>query len=261
MDNDLRPIMDEWEYSSNDINVRLIDGLDGKQKVQMRLDLGLLQMELDGRPDGQKPKGFDTYFSYSKHKVSKFKPNKNKKRFHLSSIDGLNLQQEAIQYYHRYLALMKLKDYPRVARDTQRNLDVFDFVMQNSDNDEIVWTFQQYRPYVIMMNTRALVCMCLDKSNHDEAIGYINKGIKDIQSFNDDNQSKVDEDHFELEFLQQWLREIKNNKPLSKKDRLMKELENAIEKEEYERAAVLRDKLEAMFKDKSDIPGQKSSSK
>ena len=30
----------------------------------MRIDLGLLQMELDGRPDGQRPHGFESLLDY-----------------------------------------------------------------------------------------------------------------------------------------------------------------------------------------------------
>ena len=36
---------------------RKIVGEDGKEKLQVRLDLGLLQMELNGRPDGERPHG------------------------------------------------------------------------------------------------------------------------------------------------------------------------------------------------------------
>ena len=50
--NDLRPILGGWEYEPGQIMVRKIVGLDGAVKIQMRLDLGVLQMESTGRPDG-----------------------------------------------------------------------------------------------------------------------------------------------------------------------------------------------------------------
>jgi len=51
---DLLPLLKGWDYEPGTINVRKINGMDGQPKLQMRLDLGLLQMELDGRPDGVK---------------------------------------------------------------------------------------------------------------------------------------------------------------------------------------------------------------
>jgi len=55
MADDSGPILRKWPYSDIDMNVRLIQGEDGRQKLQLRLDLGLMQMELDGRPDGRRP--------------------------------------------------------------------------------------------------------------------------------------------------------------------------------------------------------------
>ena len=46
------------------------------------------------------------------------------------------LQQEGIQYYHRYLSLFQINDFQGVIRDTQRNLDLFTFVADHADRDE-----------------------------------------------------------------------------------------------------------------------------
>jgi hypothetical protein len=51
---DISPILQHWPYHPNNINVRLIEGADGKKKIQMRLDLGILQMEMD---EGRTEKG------------------------------------------------------------------------------------------------------------------------------------------------------------------------------------------------------------
>ena len=49
---DITPVLKGWDYEAGTINVRKVSGLDGSPKLQMRLDLGLLQMEMSGRPDG-----------------------------------------------------------------------------------------------------------------------------------------------------------------------------------------------------------------
>src|SRR5262245_37546884 len=61
---DIGPLLKGWDYEPGTINVRKINGADGSPKLQMRLDLGLLQMELTGRPDGAKPHGHDSLLEY-----------------------------------------------------------------------------------------------------------------------------------------------------------------------------------------------------
>ena len=51
MSSDIEPIISDWPYRPDEITVRVIEGLDGQRKIQLRLDLGVLQMEFDGRPD------------------------------------------------------------------------------------------------------------------------------------------------------------------------------------------------------------------
>lgn len=53
---DLTPLFEEWPFEPGQLSVRVIQGLDGAPRLQMRVDLGILQMELRGRPDGQAPR-------------------------------------------------------------------------------------------------------------------------------------------------------------------------------------------------------------
>ena len=55
-------LLRDWPYDPNGISVRKKRGDDGREILQMRLDLGLLQLETAGRPDGQKPHGADTFY-------------------------------------------------------------------------------------------------------------------------------------------------------------------------------------------------------
>ena len=62
MSQDLTRILDEWTFDPQ-ANVRRIAGDDGVEKIQVRVDQGafqgILQLNLDGRPDGRKPHGRD----------------------------------------------------------------------------------------------------------------------------------------------------------------------------------------------------------
>jgi hypothetical protein len=242
MTDDIGKILKSWRYLSNDINVRIIMGQDGKEKLQMRLDLGLLQMELDGRPDGRRPHRCETYFKYYMQKASRQK-NDDSTNFQLTPVDCWLLQQEASQFYHRYLALMRLRDFDRVIRDTMRNLHVFDFVAKHSQDDEIIWSFEQYRPYVIAMNTRAYASQCMDVNDYDNALEYLQQGMKQLKRFYKKHGKKFGDDRIELELLEEWAHEIKQKKPVSERERLNRALARAVRMEEYERAAHLRDKL------------------
>ncbi len=64
MTRDISPILSEWEYQPGQLAVRIIAADDGEPRLQVRLDLGLLQMHLEGRPDGQAPFGFRSLLDY-----------------------------------------------------------------------------------------------------------------------------------------------------------------------------------------------------
>lgn len=47
-------LLNDWPYEP-DGSVRLVKGSDGRDLIQVRIDLGVLQLEVSGRPDGMKP--------------------------------------------------------------------------------------------------------------------------------------------------------------------------------------------------------------
>ena len=54
--------------------MRIVPGDDGREKLQMRIDLGLLQMELDGRPDGQRPAGAESLLDHLEARPASSRP-------------------------------------------------------------------------------------------------------------------------------------------------------------------------------------------
>ncbi len=61
---DLTDLLKDWPYEPGNVNVRLIRATAGRPLIQLRVDLGILQMELEGRPDGEKPEGFPSLLDY-----------------------------------------------------------------------------------------------------------------------------------------------------------------------------------------------------
>jgi hypothetical protein len=250
MSKDIQSIIDGWEFRPNEISVRKIMGRDGKWKVQLRLDLGLLQMELYGRPDGMRPFGYESLLEYYKARLRDHRQETGTDEdFHLDAEDCSALQRESIQYYHRYLSLFQLKDYAHVQNDTKRNLEVIDLVKNYAIDEKDVWGFEQYRPYVQMMNTRAKASIWLVKKAHQQAIIEIEDGIQKIRKFFQGyGQSHITEQSLEIKFLNNWRKEIQEKRPLSLEEKLEKKLGEAVDNEEYEQAALLRDQLNTLRK-------------
>jgi hypothetical protein len=239
---DLDNLLRDWPHEPGQIKVRKILGDDGREKLQLRIDLGLIQMNYDGRPDGTRPYNSDTLLEYFRERAAEK---------HLAGedyfldVDQLGeLQQEGIQFYHRYVSLFQLEDYRGVIRDTQRNLDMMTFVAEHVEREDLSWPLQQFRPYVIMMNTRAWASIDLEQDNFGAAVKRIENGREEIREFLASSPSpELVETSQEIAFLDEWLEEVRDRKPLTKLEKLEKEMESAIATEAYERAAQLRDAI------------------
>jgi len=64
MTDDIGHILDTWPNDpKDDLTARIIEGVHG-EKLQMRIDMGIIQMNLDGAPSGEHPDGFESWFEY-----------------------------------------------------------------------------------------------------------------------------------------------------------------------------------------------------
>jgi hypothetical protein len=236
---DITPILDGWDYDSDELQVRIVEGLDGADKIQMRVDLGLIQMELEGRPDGVRPFGFDSLLDYHKAKAAKAKEE-------TYSLDGeacAGLMREGVQYYHRYLAAFHLQRFDLVARDTARNLELFAFVRENAVRQKDRVQFDQYRPYVTMMHARAVGLAALARDDHKAALEAIDEGIGRIRGFLAEYEVENEAECMELAFLLKWRKDVDRERPVGPVERLEQQLERAVALEDYEEAARIRDQI------------------
>lgn len=242
---DLQTLLQDWPHESGNVKVRKILGLDGREKLQLRIDLGMLQMELTGRPDGQRPHNCESLLLYHQRRAARFAARGD--AYELNADQCSELQQEGIQYYHRYLSLFQINDFHGVIRDTQRNLDLFAFVADHAEREELGWSFQQFRPYVIMMHTRAKASLLLGDGKFRDAISEIEAGRDAIQEFFQGSPfPELAQKSSELAFLEEWLEEIRSKRPLSKLEIMQREMDAAIATEAYERAAELRDAIKLL---------------
>ena len=241
MSKDIISILDGWDHDPDEFQVRIVVGIDGRDKLQRRLDLGLIQMELSGRPDGERPFGHESLLDYHRARA---KEANVLDEYPLDSDACVDLMREGVQYYYRYLAAYHLRRFDLVARDTTRNLELFAFAVKHAVDRRDKVHFDQYRPYVTMMRARALSSQSLDRDDHAGALKSLDEGIEGIRSFLRDYEQ--DEDRFqcrELTKLMNLRREIEQSRPVGPAERLDQQLELAVVLENYEEAARIRDQI------------------
>lgn len=244
MSKDLSVLLQGWDYNPNEVTVRRVLGADGREKIQMRLDLGVLQMEMQGRPDGKRPHGFESLLEYHNDRKERSDNSIEFTDWGLDAEECAEIKQEAMQYYYRYLSLFHLGDYWNVIRDTERNVKAFDMIRDFAQEESDRMSLEQFRPYVLMMNARARACIALEEKNYDRALELIDGGIENIRDFfREVEREDLIDSCREIQFLEEWSERIQNNRPLTAADRLRRELSQAVEHEDYERAAQLRDQI------------------
>lgn len=248
MERDLSAVLKSWEFDPEDICARKIVGLDNREKFQVRFELGILQMELTGRPDGTCPHGYESILDFYLDRLETHRhEHGSEKGFLLDETACNDLWQEGMQYYQRYICLLHLEDYEGVLRDTAHKFAVFDLVKTYTEDDEIKLSFEQYRPCVIMIHARSKGEICLQSEDFEGALDVVEEGIEEIRSFFEAfGDPELIESSEELQALRSWADEIRCNCPVSLKQRLSTQLRDAVTDERYEKAAQIRDRLRGL---------------
>ena len=300
MERDLTELLNEWPFEPGKINVRLIRGADGEPLIQVRLDLGFLQMRSEGRPDGVSPNGFGSLLEYQEARLDQilqtgvdsppppppgapmgehldpdaespapqnppeggaqpenepddpldlepptsFDPTDEDGPRFLSPDDCRALREEALQYYHRYVALLVLEDYDGVIRDTTRNMRVLDLCRDHAIEETDRKALEQFRPYILMMRARALASQALKDSEPKAAVLALDEGIEALRTYFSNEEGEPDlEASREYQALKSMRDALVPKLPVSQKAELRQRLSEALAAENYELAAILRDEL------------------
>ena len=249
MNQDIGSILQAWEFDP-EANVRKIWGDDGIQKMQVRIDQGafqgILQLNLDGRPDGKKPHGFDFVLDYHHHALEQHRREHEgtESDFSLDRSACEELFDESARVYGRYGFLMQLKDYERVVSDTERNMELFRLVNTYAEEEEDRVNLEKWWPYVLRIHATARAMLACQEQDYDQGLRIIRETREKI-----DQLPEVEAEEFfaERERSDQALadleEELRTSKPLSREEQLEQELQEAIDREEFEKAAVIRDEL------------------
>lgn len=252
MNQDISDILQAWDFDP-EANVRKIRGDDGIQKIQVRVDQGafqgILQLNLDGRPDGRKPHGMDFALDYFRSLLEgrRHQQGSGDAGFSLDREACRELFDESSRVYGRYVFLLQLKDYERVTRDTERNMELFRFVNAHAECEEDRSNLEKWWPYILRINAVARALKEADGEDFESALGILAEAKEQIRSL---SEVEAEEFHVERERSQQALdelaEELRGRRPLSRREILEQRLQEAIEREEFERAAVIRDELKKL---------------
>jgi len=242
---DLKELLQSWPYEPGRVNARRITGEDDRPKLQVRIDLGVLQMEMEGRPDGQRPQDCESLLAYHMDRRDRYaSENGGPDGFLLSPDECRALREEAVQYYHRYVALMSIGEFAGVVRDTTRNLEVCDLCRGCAAMEPDRSVMEQFRPHVIVMRARADAGGALAAGRKSEARAAIDQGLAELRSYFDTSGRGVSyEQANEVQVLRGMREALVPKLPVSQQTELLERLQAALDAENYELAAVLRDEL------------------
>lgn len=295
---DISGILAGWTYNADQINARRVIADDGEERIQVRLDLGILQMHTTGRPDGSRPMGYESLLEYFEDQLDNSEEDRRHEggpgdrgeergprggdrggdrgsereggpaggkgeegkgdegkagedgkpaEFKLSSDDCQGLREEAVQYYHRYVAMMALEDFYGVIRDTTRNLRVLDLCRDHAAEESDQEFLEQFRPYILMVRARALASQAINNSEPKAALHAIDEALDALkQHFDMADEPNAFDMSGEVQMLRSMRDSLVPKLPISPMAELKARLAKAIEQENYELAAILRDELKQM---------------
>lgn len=229
-------LLSRWVFDPNTLNSRMVKGRDGRDVIQMRVDMGVLQLETTGRPDGAQPNGCETYLDYLQG-ILLSDPDRKLDEGECGEVD-----REFMQFYHRRICWLRLQYYQRAVMDADHTLRLMDVSDRMSPDEEWTGSHEQYRPFVLFHRTQAAALAQLDETGAEVAVEEINSGLNTIRTFF--NKHEADE-HFEDDELVVRLVELRESlrNEYSVGRTLLERLAEAVEQEKYELAAELRDEL------------------
>lgn len=246
MRRDIDDALQGWPYDPEpgEVVARKLRARDGREVLQIRIELGLIQMEVEGRPDGTRPHQCPTYLSYLEGRA---KAAGRRTGWSMSAEQCAEADREFAQFYHRRVAWLALHSYERALSDADHTLALMDFVKGHANDAEYVAAHERFRGLVLFHRTQAAAALALERRRPDEAIDAVREGIAQISAFHQSWTAEVERDETPNESLIEQLRvlEVEIRKNFSVEKTLREQLDEAVADEDYELAARLRDKIRA----------------
>ena len=245
---DLSHLLRSWPVGGNGPTVRMVRLATGGRAIQVRLELGVLQMALEGRPDGRRPHGADSLLDWHTARRDAHRARSGgDEGFELSGKECEGLREEGVQVYHRYVALFALGEHEAVVRDTMRNLRMFDLCRDHGASHADRTVLEQYRPFVVMMRARAQAAIALAVADARGALAAVDAALAEMRLHFDAHGPHDGFDRSNEANLLRGMRDaLVPRLPTSQRSELEERLRRAVDAENFELAAILRDELRSL---------------
>jgi UvrB/uvrC motif len=254
MRRDLDDVIQGWPYDPEpgEVLAREVRARDGRMVLQIRVELGVLQLEVSGRPDGLRPHGCVTYLDYLRHSAASRgqAPGGKSPPWVMSAHQRSESDREFIQFYHRRVAWLALRRYDKAIQDADHTLALMDFVHRHGKEEEYIASHEQFRGLVLFHRAQAATALALERRRPEEAIDALREGVDSLNGHQhawwEDHDPSESPNPALIEQLRILEQEIRKNFAVEKT--LREQLDEAVAREDYELAARIRDRIRAQAK-------------
>lgn len=222
---DLDELLEAFPYEPGRLNARIERALNGREVLLVRLELGLLQLECDGRPDG-KPVLIT-----------------RREQRPLSAEEAAAWRLELVQFQQRAMAFWAVGDFGRALRDAETVVDGATLLERWAPDAEGEWAGSA-RFSALVLRTRAAAMTLVEHGRSREAASVLEAGldalrVAAIQAGLGDSYERLSD----VVSLRAWRESLVPQLPPAQRSELEERLRAAIRAENYELAAILRDEL------------------
>ncbi|MCH2148156.1 MAG: UvrB/UvrC motif-containing protein [Phycisphaerales bacterium] len=230
MMDDVSDFLASWPREPGQFQVRAVTAEDGRQLVQVRIDMGVVQMEAHGRPDGL-PSVLERLEAHQEARTV------------LDAATCRALRDEAVMVHHRYVAMFNLKQFDAVVRDVRHNLRILDLCSRHAELERDRNAMEHLRPQILTMGVRADAEAAMAGNQPRLAMEAIDRGLAELTVILGPQDLEKSN---EVQLLRGMRDLLVPKLPSSQRAELEERLTAALDAENYELAAILRDELRLM---------------
>lgn len=247
MNLDLAGITIDWKAGAGGICTRVITDAEGHEQIQLQVEMGVLQMEAQGRPDGQRFRGHVFACEFIEHELAMEND--------VTEDDWESLERELQQLNYRRLSYAALVDEAVQADRRERAVELIDRAFDDIDYclratelmkscpDGCDPTFINMRPALVFNRARLRSRRFVLLGEFEEAIDAALGGIPILDEVLsemgfDDEQRGQDAG---IAFLRQNADRLRDKHGIQRT--LRERLRDAIDREDFQLASQLHEEL------------------
>ncbi|MDI9403328.1 MAG: UvrB/UvrC motif-containing protein [Limnohabitans sp.] len=225
MRRDLDELLNAFPYESGRLNARLERASDGREVLLVRLELGILQLECEGRPDGR-----PTLVTRREQRP-------------LTADEAALWRLELVQFQQRAMAFWAVGDFGRTLRDAETVVEGATLLERWAPDAEGAWAVSA-RFSALVLRTRAGAMALLERGGTREAASVLEQGLDALRIAAAQSGLGASYDQLsDVIALRTWRESLVPQLPPAQRSELEARLHAAIRAENYELAAILRDEL------------------